>query len=112
MGKTTTIHIQGNAQWRMGKDPETGRYLAVCPSLNLNAMGDTFGELMQCAAEAIALLMVDLYEDDELEKFLFDRGYRPVGALPPRVDGMTPKFDVPFTFQGGVPVGELLTANA
>ena len=67
--------IDANINWLVAHDPQDGLWLAVCPSLNLNASGMSREELDSCMAEAVHLLFTDLHEDWEFGQFLSDRGW-------------------------------------
>ena len=63
-------------EWRAAQD-ETGYWVAVCPSLGLNAGGETEADLQACIEEVTELLFTDLAEDDDLFDFLAEHGWRP-----------------------------------
>lgn len=90
------IEIQANVVWQVATDLESGTYIGVCPALNLNAIGDTWAEFVQCANEATTLLFEDLFKENELEAFLRRNGWAPKAPLP--APGSRVKFDVPFDF--------------
>lgn len=88
------IQVKANLVWQVARDPETGIHVGVCPPLNLNAVGDTWGEFMQCANEATGLLLFDLFEDGELDAFLKANGWQLMNKIPEK--GRPFRFDVPF----------------
>jgi nicotinate-nucleotide pyrophosphorylase len=89
------VHIKAkNVRWTMTKNRKSGRIVAVCDALNLTLEADTEDELRSLIPEAIHVLMLDLFEDDELSKFLKDRGWQALN-LPERHDGDI-GFDVPW----------------
>ena len=92
-----TVQIEANLQWMVARDPQSGLWIAVCPPLNLNAMGETWGEVLQAANEAVLLLMCDLFEEGELESFLQQHSWRADKPLPPK--SARPRFDVPFSME-------------
>ena len=107
-GKTFLVRIEANLTWRFALDPQSGEWVGVCPMLNLNAGGKTWAECQSVASEAMALLFLDLFEDNELEDFLRQNGWKMGDELPP---GSTPHFDVPFVVERGE-IRELVTASA
>jgi len=98
-----------NLVWVGHRDPETGTWIAVCKALNLNAVGDTWAELQECANEAMALLFADLLENSELSDFLYRNGWRLRGPLPQ--PGVKPLFDVPADWNSNARFDELVGAG-
>lgn len=86
------VHITAALTWEVVQDPHTHQYIGVCRALNLNAMGGSWVEFQECANEAMQLLFTDLFEDNELDGFLRQNGWRMAGEVQP---GRTPIFDVP-----------------
>lgn len=73
----------------------TGRWVGICDPLNITVEGDTWTEMKALTAEAIDLLLADLLETGELDRFLRDQGWTP--SHPP-VAADEPRFDLPFTY--------------
>ncbi len=92
--QTVRVRIEANVEWRVAQDPDSGEWIGVCPALNLNAAGDTFAELHQCAGEAMHLLFLDLFKEGELEAFLREHGWTPDIRLPKQ--GSNPSFDTSY----------------
>ena len=92
------VKIEASLTWQFALDPQSGTWIGVCPMLNLNAGGETFADCQAEASEAIGLLLLDLFEDNELEGFLHQNGWRMMDELPA---GRTPQFDVPFAAEQG-----------
>lgn len=67
--------IDANINWLVAHDPQDDLWIAVCPSLNLNADGMTREELDSCMAEVVHLLFADLHESGEFDEFLQDHGW-------------------------------------
>lgn len=88
------VRIKAELTWAVTQDPESGVYIGICEAVNLNAMGETFADFQQSASDALNLLLTDLFEDDELEQFLVDRGWSTETSLPD--PNGVPTFDVPF----------------
>ena len=86
--------IDAKIAWHVAHDPQDGLWLAVCPSLNLNASGTSREELDSCMAEAVHLLFTDLHEDREFDQFLSDQGWTASMELGGFVEN-GPKFAVP-----------------
>lgn len=103
------VQIQGQIFWIAHRDPATGRWLGVCPPLNLNAVGDTFAELQVCANDAMALLFLDLFESGELQTFLMKNGWQAIG-LPGT--GAAPRFDIPADWKTSSRFEELMVVRA
>ncbi len=93
-GKAVRVTIQANVEWAFAQDPASGEWIGVCEPLNLNAMGDTFAELQQCASEAMHLLFLDLFRDGELDAFLKEHGWTPHSPLPEK--DSNPHFDTSY----------------
>ena len=101
--------IDAKINWLMAHDPEDGLWIAVCPSLNLNASGTSREELDSCMAEAVHLLFTDLHEDREFDQFLTDQGWtasRELGGF----EESGPKFAVPFQITEKQDLEELVHA--
>jgi len=96
--KAALVRIEADLMWEVARNPTTGRFIGVCRALNLNAVGDTWGEFQECANEAIQLLFADLFTEGELEEFLRRNGWRALGPLPAQ-RSVTPRFDVPFSLE-------------
>lgn len=109
--QVATVQIEANLNWEMTQDAETRTWVGRCSALNLNASGDTYFELLEAAAEAMQLLFQDLFEDDELDRFLRRNGWVPSMSVSREPGKRTPRFDVPFTTQRRE-VGSFQTAVA
>lgn len=96
--KPQIVRIKAELVWHVVRDAESGEFVGVCPPLNLNAIGETFHEFLECASEVIGLLFADLFEDGELEAFLRQNGWSLIDKLP--TGGRTPSFDVPYELVG------------
>lgn len=108
--KPVVVQLEAtNLVWQGMRDPDTGQWIGVCNALNLNAIGDTWMDLQACAAEAITLLLLDLFEDGELDAFLREHGWRKLTPLP-RPGTAQPAFDVPFSWDRAESIKELIPA--
>jgi hypothetical protein len=88
------VTIQANVQWITFQSESSKRLIGVCDVLNLCLEADSEEELRSLIPEAMNLLMVDLLDDDELTKFLKEKGWRAIN-LPTRPVSDV-QFDVPF----------------
>ena len=88
------VQVRANLSWLVARDAATGVFIGVCQPLNLNAVGDSWGEFMQCANEATSLLLTDLFEDGELDTFLRRNGWSLISDVP--VNGRPVRFEAPF----------------
>ena len=76
--------------------------------LGITAEAETWAKLTALIAEEVSELLVYLFQEGELSKFLQDRGWRPLVALPPKMPREGLKFDVPM----GITVGSLANLSA
>lgn len=104
------VQVDANLAWEVFQDPQSGRWIGVCRPLNLNAVGETWIDFQQAAAEALQLLLIDLFEDGELEAFLRHNNWHPKTALPAPGTAV-PRFDVPFSVERKTRLQELLAAG-
>lgn len=85
-------------EWYSKFDDEGNQWLAVCPSLNLNAWGDTYEEMVECAHEATGLLWEDLLDEGDFDEFLRERGWTTVsGYSSDGVRASDARVDTPYT---------------
>jgi len=91
-----TIRIDANLEWRVHRGA-TGVFIGVCDAMGLAVEGDDQLELESVIAETLHFVFLDLLEDDLLERFLHDRGWRVASGVlrkPTPEDAL--RFDVPF----------------
>ncbi len=103
------IQIETKVLWQVVRDPRDGHWFGICPALNLNAAGDTWGEFTECVQEAIALLFQSLFKSGELEAFLRRNGWRTGTPIPPV--GTRARFEVPFGIEHKTRFEELVAAG-
>lgn len=103
------VRIEANVEWAFGEDPDSSEWIGYCPGLGLNAIGDTFAEVQQCASEALHLLFLDLFREGQLAAFLQNRGWMPQNGLPE--SGTAPRFDASYVTRLAS-ARELVPANA
>lgn len=104
--ETITVQVQGTVLWEYAQDAATKSWVGVCRPLNINAVGETWRELMDCAAEAMSLLFVDLLQTGELDAFLRHHGWSLASGTPPRTEHV--EFDMPFSFEKAGSADELM----
>lgn len=88
------VDVEAQLAWRAFRTPRN-IWVAVCDPLKLTVEGGTWGELNENIQEAMDAVMTDLLEDGELEQFLREHGWRPVGPIPPRLPDEGIRFDLP-----------------
>jgi hypothetical protein len=97
------VTINTNVPWRVAHSKTTHHIVGICDPLNLCLEADSEDELHSLIPEAIHLLMKDLFEDNELDKFLREKGWQAIG-LPARPDGDV-QFDIPWHIAEGAKRG-------
>ena len=95
MSTVATITIQANLVWAVTRTTR-GTLVAFCDPLGLTVEADDDVELRSLIAEAQHVLLIDLFEDGELPRFLLDRGWTPNRPLPVASPEGGVMFDVPF----------------
>jgi hypothetical protein len=91
--KSVLVRIESNLVWEVVREGD-GPWMGVCRPLNLNAIGDTWGEFLEAANEATGVLLSDLLQEGELAAFLTRLGWHHSGDLP--APGIAARFDVGF----------------
>lgn len=89
--RVITIQVNGQVQWEVGRTG-AGRWLGVCRPLGLTMEGDSLDDLFRNIEESVQLMMSDLFETGELERFLQHRGW---SALPTGPQQGPVEFQVP-----------------
>lgn len=107
--KPVLVQVEADLVWQVVRNQTTGRFIGVCRPLNINAVGDTWGEFQEAANEAIQVLFADLFKEGELEEFLRRHGWRALTPLPAR-GSASPRFDVPFGLERKARFEELVPA--
>jgi hypothetical protein len=87
------IQINANVPWSFTR-VRSGQYIAVCDPLKLTLQADTFYDLMEDIAISLDALLKDLLGDNELDRFLRERGWTAFSPIPARPKNV--RFDVPF----------------
>jgi hypothetical protein len=90
-----TVEIAAKLEWRAAQNPATKCWIGVCEAMNLAMEADSLDELHSVIGETLDLVFTDLLEDNELEKYLQERGWQarnlPRGRVAENV-----KFEVPW----------------
>lgn len=94
MAEAQKVIIHTNVEWRARRGATGKRWIGVCEALNLSMEADTLDELHGLIPETIHLLMTDLLEDNELDRYLRDKGWQAVG-IPTQPEGDI-EFEVPW----------------
>lgn len=89
----TVVKLEGNVEWRSFR-ARGGNWVAICDPLGLTIQSETWATLMDDIAQTLNSMLQDLLETRELDRFLRDRGWRPVGPVPSRSTDVW--FDIPF----------------
>jgi hypothetical protein len=90
-------------QWEVRENPTSHHWIAVCEPLKLALEAPTLDELRGLIDETIHLLLTDLFEDNELDRFLREHGWR-APDLPAAAPAEEIQFDIPWEMmvkQGG-----------
>lgn len=90
------VRIEGKAllQWRAERSEPSRRWVAICPAMNLTTEADSLDELYSVINETLQLVLVDLLRDNELQKFLRERGWK--ARVPAQIDPADVQFNVPW----------------
>lgn len=89
----TVVQIEANVPWKTVR-AQGGNWVAICDPLGLTVQAETYADLMEDIGLTLDALLKDLLRSNELERFLHDHGWRPLGRIPTRPEGI--RFDVPF----------------
>jgi hypothetical protein len=88
------VAIEANIVWHAKRSEMSKRWIGVCEALNLSMEADSLDELHCVIPEAIHLLMVDLMEDNELDRYLRDKRWT-ASSVPNQAQGEV-EFNVPW----------------
>ena len=86
------VHIEAEVPWRIGR-ADGERWVGICDPLKLTVESETWAELMEDIALTLDGMLHDLLSNNELDRFLRDRGWTAHG---PTDDAEAVRFDVPF----------------
>ncbi len=90
----TIVHIKGNVQWKAFHDPASKYWVAVCDPLMLTTQGATWSELLESIGDSLNLLLRELFNTGDFDRFLKEHGWKLQGEIPRRRSNL--RFDVPF----------------
>lgn len=68
------MEIKGSAKWLVFENPETGRLVAFCDELCLNAGGDSYDDLAEAVHEVSRSKFKMLYDEGLLDDFVQEHG--------------------------------------
>jgi hypothetical protein len=91
--KVIVVKIEGKSEWKCLR-AKGGNGIAVCDPLALTIQSETWATVMEDSAHTLNAMFVDLLQSNELERFLSDRGWKPVGRIPEKAANI--RFDLPF----------------
>jgi hypothetical protein len=95
------IRIDTQLAWQIARDPKSNRWVGVCSALAITAEAETWAKLTALLAEEVNELLLDLFNEGELQKFLPDRGWRPLIRIPGTMPREGLNFDVPMEITVG-----------
>lgn len=72
--QNVVVKIDANINWQAFRGP-SGAWVGVCDALGLTAQGDTWDELVATLGPSVQMLLEDLLESHELDRYLRDRGW-------------------------------------
>ena len=87
------VQLNGKLPWQCFRS-NTGSWIAVCDLLKVTIEAETWTLLMEGIGESINTIFKDLFESDQLNRFLREHRWKPVGALPSSPGNIC--FDIPF----------------
>jgi len=87
------VKIEGKAVWKCFR-AKGGNWVAICNPLGLTIQSETWADLIEDIIHTLNAMFRDLLKSQELEQFLRDLGWRPVGRIPSKPANVF--FDFPF----------------
>ena len=90
-----TIVLKAQIQWRATFRDASKRWIGICDPMNLAVEADSLDELYSVIDETMHVVLLDLLLDDELDRYLQERGWQARGA-PVAAKTEDIKFDVPW----------------
>jgi hypothetical protein len=106
------VRVDTQLLWQIARDPKSDRWVAVCPMLSITAEAETWERLASMLAEEVNELMLDLFEEGELPKFLQERGWQPMMPIPVSMPREGLRFDVPMEMKMAPVAAILAKKNA
>jgi predicted RNase H-like HicB family nuclease len=97
MASVRVVHINARVQWVFTQDAPSGRWVAVCEPLGLTVEGHTHAEMREHIDEALNLILRNMVQSGEIDRFLRDRGWQ-AQNMPPanQLAAARLRFDVPI----------------
>lgn len=89
-----TVEVNAQLQWVFYRDEPSRRWIGVCDALKLTVEGETHADLRENIEDTLDLLMLNLLQENELDRFLTQHGWS-LEKRPP-FDSQDVQFDVPF----------------
>ena len=89
----TVMRIDAQIPWQIDR-AEGKRWVGICDPLDLTVESETWAELMEDIALTLDAMLRDLLANDELDRFLLDRGWTANGPTVTETEEV--RFDVPF----------------
>lgn len=86
--------MESEIQWVATESSVSGLWVAHCEPLGISLTADSLDELHSLIDEACQLLFLDLFEDNELDEFLTERGWKSSAVPTENSDGI--EFLVPW----------------
>lgn len=93
MRKVVTVEMQGQLQW-LTRQVASGRWIGTCDAMGLAMEADSLDELHSLIDETLQLVLIDLLEDDEFERYLQEHGWTARNLPSHPTDEV--EFDVPW----------------
>lgn len=94
MERKITIEVETAVQWIATRTP-SGIWVVACDALGLTVEGKSQEEVPGLIKEALELLLLDLFEDNELDEFLRAQGWQAIGSSS-IAPGEKPEFEIPW----------------
>ena len=88
------IRVQSEIQWIATASEAPGLWVAHCEPLGISLTAESLDEMHSLIDEASQLLFLDLFEDNELDRFLTERGWESSIAPTDKTDDI--EFLVPW----------------
>lgn len=95
MATIRKVTIKADLAWQASQSLTSKRWIGVCDELNLAMEAESLDELYTLIPETMHLLMVDLLVDNELERYLRDKGWQ-AQNMPSSPNERDVEFDVPW----------------
>ena len=108
--KAQVIQIQATIVWFAHRDPDSGMWIGVCPTLNLNALGETWADLQDCANQAMALLFAERLAAGEFDAFVKHQNWQVRYGV--SRTGSEPRFDIPTEWKERSRFADLAVTHA